>query len=338
VLVAAALLFIGLLPTSAFAQSSEKLTKYLPSASQMVVGMNVSKLSKSKYYKEALAWVNANASDEKAKQVLDDAQLDLSKDIDSIAIGIPNTQVDGSNPQRTFTMALSGSFDNKKLIEALKKGSKLKEVKKGKTVVYAVGDFELGFPKEGVVWLTGGTDKYRAESLEAMLSEKKSVRTNKLRKGMMSDVDTTQGFWLIGDTSKIKTKQAKNSPQPQSIGLSLDFAKGLDLNIFAELPSKEDAKLAVEQVETFKNEGSQKAMLSIFGAGPLLSNLVAKQDGAKLRASTSMTTGEFDILIRQVKQLAQTQMQGGGFQPSSPVPSKDKNGGDSSGGADADFN
>jgi hypothetical protein len=339
----AAFLLVGLLPAAAFAESSEKLTRYLPSTSQMVAGLNVTKLSKSKYYKEALKWVDANASDEQAMKFIEEADLDLSTDIDAVAISMPKTSVDSSAPTRTFTMAMSGSFDNEKLLTALKKGAKLKEVKKKKTVVYATDDLEIGFPAKGVVWVTSGPDKYRSQAFEAMSSQKKSVRADKLFKDLMSDVDTSRGFWLVGDTSKMKTPQSAQSPQPQSIGLSIDITKGLDLSVFAEMPSKDDAKKAVGQVEAIKQQNGQAAMLSLFGAAPLVANLKAKQDGTKLRASTNMTASEFDILVQRVRQMVKTQLQGGGAMPSQAVPGKNKAGQNKAGsspsdGADADFN
>jgi hypothetical protein len=347
-MLAAVFLLVGLFPAAAFAQSSEKLTRYLPTSSQMVVGLNISKLSKSKYYKEALVWMRANASEEQVMKVLEDAKLDLSKDLDAIALSVPDTQPNKSQPERIFTAVVSGSFENKKLLAALKKGSDIKEGKKGKATIYSSADFEFGFPADGVLWVTAGPDTYKSQAFEAMLDKKKSIGADKLFKRLIADVNTSHGFWMVGDTSKISAQQAAGSPQPKSIGLSMDVTKGLDVNLFADLPSEDDAKSAVSQVEALKTQGGQTAMLSMFGAGPLVANLKTKQDGTKLRASTTMTTDEFDILIQRVTQLAKSQMQGGGTMPSQPVPGKgktgqgktgkDKTGGSSSSGADADFN
>ncbi|QDG54650.1 hypothetical protein FIV42_29085 [Persicimonas caeni] len=312
------------------------MTRYLPSSSQLVVGLNVSKLSQSKYYKEALAWARANSgSDQEFLEVLEkDAKLDLTKDLDAIALSVPDTQVDSSKPQRNFTVAVSGSFDNDKLLAAIKKENKeLKSTKKGKATVYSSGEFEFTFPKKGVLWVTAGPDAYRKGAFKALGGGKHSVQANKVFKKLMGEVNTSQGFWMMGDTSTMQTQQTAGSPQPKSIAVSADIAKGLALELLADMPSEADAKSAVEQMKALKQQGGQAAMLSILGAGPLVANLTTKQDGTKLRATTTMTATEFDTMVQRIKQLAQSQMQGGGM-PAQPVPNK-KN---KSGGANADFN
>ncbi len=340
-MLAAAFLLVGLIPAAAAAQSTEKLTRYLPSSSQLVVGLNLSKLSKSKYYKEALTWARANSGTDQdfLKLLEEDANLDFTKDLDSVVLSIPDTQVNKGKPQRNFTVAVSGSFDNDKLLAAIKEeNADLKKSKKGKATVYSSGEFEFTFPKDGVLWVTAGPDNYRKNAFKALAGTKHSVQGNKVYKKLIGDVKTSQGFWMMGDTSKMNTGQAGGTPQPKSIAVSADITKGLVLDLLAELPTKDDAKSAVKQMDALKQQGGQAAMLSIMGAGPLVANLTTKQDGTKLVASTTTTASEFDNMVQSLKQLAQSQMQGGGTMPtpSQPVPNKDTK--SKSDGANADFN
>lgn len=326
-LLAAVFLLVGLAPSVVFAQSPEKLTRYLPSQTEMVVGIDVAKLSKSKYYKQALTWARKSASDadKKVFETLEkEANLDLSKDLHSIAIAIPNTQVGSGTNQRHFTAAISGKFDKKKLLATIKKNNpNFKKTKQGKTTVYTTGDSYFTFPKKSVLWVTAGPDKYRKQAFKALANSKHSVKANKLFKGLMGAVNTSRSFWLLGDTSKMKTQAAGAGPQPNSLAVTMDINNGLNLDLLADMPTKEDAKSAVAQMKSLKQQSAQNPMVSVVGAGPLVSNLATKQDGTKLLASTTMTAAEFDTLIQRVKQLAAAQMQGGGAtMPTQPVPSK----------------
>lgn len=332
-----AFVLVGLAPAGAAAQSAEKLTRYLPSSSQLVVGLNVAKLSQSKYYDEAIEWARANSgTDQEFFKVLEkDADLDLKKDLTALALSVPDTQVNRAEPKRQFTVAVSGSFDNKRLLAAIKKKNQdIKKATKGKNTVYTSGEFEVTFPKQGVMWVTAGPEAYRKGAFKALDASKHSVQGNTVFKKLMKDVNTSKAFWMLGDTSAIKTGQTAGSPQPQTIALSADLAKGFVLELLAEMPTKADAESAVAQMNALKQKGGQAAMLSIVGAAPLVANLKTKQDGTKLRASTSMTAAQFDTMVQRVKQLAQSQMQGGGTMPSQPVPNKKTK----SNGANADFN
>lgn len=335
-------------PAVAAAQSADKLTRYLPQQSQLVVGLNIEKLRKSKYYKEALTWARKGSNGGAFLDVLEnDAQIDLSKDLSSVAVSIPDTKVDKSGQQKNFTVAVSGSFDKAKLMAAIKKkDGSIKETKKGKTTIYSTGEVQFAFPKDGVLWLSAGPDSYRQSAWKAVGSSKHSVRSNKVFKRLLGKVNTSRGFWMLGDTSQLDTKKMKaDTPQPKSIALSMDIDNGLDLSMLAELPSEDDAKSAVKQVEQLKQQGGQAAMLSILGAAPLVSNLKAKQKGVDLHATTSMTASEFDAMVQRLKQLAQSQMQSGGM-PSQPVPNPNgpaktgpaKSAPAKKDGANADFN
>lgn len=327
VALAAALLVVALTPALASAQTSANLTRFLPQKTQLVVGLNVDKLRQSKYFKEALTWAHQNAGNQDFLSVLEkQGHLDVSKDIDAIVVSVPATNVNSNGQQKHFTVALAGHFEKDKLVAAIKKKhGDFKTGKHGKYTVYSKGNMEFTFPKDGVMWLTTGSDAYRKGAWAAVASAKKSVQTNPLFNGLLKEVNTSQGVWLMGDTAHMahaKVQGAQSHP-PKSIALSVDISKGLDLHMFAEMATKKDAKTAIEQINAYKSQGGQSAMLAMMGAGPLLTNLTAKQDGAKLRASTTMTATQFDTMVQWLKQIAQSQMQAKGMtKPSAPVPSK----------------
>ncbi len=338
---AAALCLVALTPALASAQtSSAKLTRYLPQTSQLVLGVNVAKLRSSKYFKQALAWAHQSAGNQDILKMLEqDAQVDISKDLQAVVVSIPATNVNAGAPQKHFTVAVSGNFDKAKVIAAIKKKhSDIKQAKHGKATVFSKGNLEFTFPAKGVLWVTAGPDAYRKDAWGAMASAKKSVQANKVFKGLLKDVNTSQGVWLLGDTTKLAASNVKGA-HPKSIGLSMDIANGLDLHLMAELPTKKDAKKAVDQIAQLKTKGAQNAMVAMMGAGPLVANLSAKQDGAKIKADTSMTAAQFDTMVQWLEQIARSQMGAGGMTtPAKPVPSKGNGASQGKGAAKADFN
>lgn len=344
IMVAAIFLLVGLAPAVAAAKTAGDLTSYLPSQSELIVGLNVSKLRSSKYYKEALTWARANASDQDFLKIVEgNADFDLSNDLEALVLSIPEAKGDPNNPKRHFTMVANGDFDEKKLVAGLKEEhDDIKKTKKGKRTVYATGEFEFTFLGDGLLWVTAGPESYRDQAWKGLDESKKhSMKANKLLTGLLTDVDTSQGFWLLGDTSKIDAQGAQEKPQPRSVGLSMDITKGLDMKMLTDMPSEDDAKSLVDQVDQLK-EGGGHPMMSMVGAGPLLANLSATQDGTKIRANTKMTAPEFDSMIQKVKQLAASQGQMGASPaaptqtgPKKATPKTDKKSGQ---GADADFN
>lgn len=343
-MVATIFLLVGLAPAVAAADTSSKLTSYLPSKSELVVGLNVSKLRSSKYYKEALTWARENASDQDFLKIVEgNADFNLSSDLQALVLSIPEAKGDPNNPKRHFTMVANGDFDEKKLVAGLKKEhDDIKKSKKGKRTVYATGEFEFTFLEDGLLWVTAGPESYRKQAWKGLNESKKhSMKANKLLTALLADVDTSQGFWLLGDTSKIDAQGAQGGKQPQSVGMSMDITEGLDVNMLTDMPSEDDAKSLVDQVDQLKQSGGHP-MMSMVGAGPLLANLSATQDGTKIRATTKMTAPEFDTLIQKVKQMAAAQGQMGSSPagptqtaPKKAAPKKDKKSGQ---GADADFN
>jgi hypothetical protein len=338
-LLSAVFLAVGLLPSPAAAQSSNDLTRYVPAKTQLLIGLNINKLTSSKYYEQALNWARANSQDDDFFEVLEeDANLDLSKDLTAMVISIPDAKADPAKQERTFTMAASGSFDKDELVEAVKeKHDNIKETKRGKQTVYTAGEFEFTFPAKGVLWVSAGPEAYRKGAWKAATNKKHSVQSNSLIKGLLGDIDASRGFWMVGDTSWIDPQAAQGGPQPESIGLSVDISKGLVLDLLSDMPSAEEAKGAAKQLDELKQTSGKNPMLSMLGVTPLVKNLSVSQDGARINIATRMTASEFDVMIQRVTQMAQSQMQGGGpgNAPSQPVPNEKS---PSKDGSNADFN
>lgn len=346
----AALLLGVLLPGTAAAQSAEELTRYLPASSQGVVGLNISKLSKSKYYKNGLAWLRKEAAQE--MKGLEDAGFDLSKDLEAIVISMPSGGTAGSDlaailreaqsgkvskEEREFTAAISGSFDRDKLVARMTKENGVKVSTRGKNKVYSNEQVDIIFPAKGVMWVSGGEKAYRKSAFATLGSKKKSVQANKAFKKLLGEVNTAKGFWMVASAPNQKTAAesgAAASAQAESMGLSVDIHSGLDFDGFIGYATKEQAKNAVAEINQLKSDRQSVVMLSMFGGAPLLSNLKITQDGKKVDAATEMTASEFDTMVSTLLQMAQSQLQGGGMMPSQPVPNK----AGKSGGADADFN
>lgn len=330
----AVVLLFGL--SSAVAQDAGGLTKYLSSQNDVVMGVNISELRSNKYYDQLIEWARSQAGGGEILAAFEDESgLDIKKDIDAISIAFRSTgSMNKQEQQREFVMAMSGTFKAKKLVAAIKKESPNLETEKNSGITYyKKGDIWLAVPQDGLVLMTGGKDTYVGKNLATFGSQKNSIRSKKVVKKMLSEVDTSGDMWIAGDMSSVPA--SAEGPKPNSLGLELNFDSGLDVQLIAQMPSKEDAQTALKQMNQMQSQNANNPIVSMFGAKPLVDNLEIKASGSKVELSTEMKPKEFDNMIKAITQMAQSRGIGGASSGSSP--SKDAKE-EASDGAEADFN
>lgn len=312
---------LSLAPTLSWAQGSKGLADKVTGKSQVVVGLNIDQLRSSKHFEDTLEWARANAGEDDLFRLLEDeGDVDLSKDIDAVALSMP--QPEGNTPpeESQFSAVIDGDIDQEKLVAAIEKGeAKVDTTERGKKKVYKIEDVELSFGDDGTVWAATGPEEYVNHAWAAFDSGKQSVNDNDALHELLSTIETSKSLWLIGETSKMQRESA-SGPQPEDVGMSVDLSDGLMLDLLADMGSSDDAKKMVEQIDMLKEQHGANPTVAALGAGPLLANLNSKTEETKLRADTRMTSDEFDNLVASVKQLVRSQQGQQGQPQTAPQP------------------
>lgn len=326
---------------TASAQDAGGLTKYLSSQNDVVMGLNAKNLRSNKYYDQLMEWARSQSGGgELLKAFEEDSGLDIEKDIHAVTIAFRS---DGSmqkqQQNREFAMAISGDFDRKKLLGAIKNQSSDVETKEMAGLkFYKSDDVWLAVPKDGLALMTAGDGAYVEKNIETFGSQKDSMKSKKLVKKMLSEVDTAEDIWIAGDMSGMPASSGQGGPKPNSLGMQMDFDSGLDLEMLAQMDSPEDAKKSVEEMKGMKTQGGQSPLVTMLGAKPLIDNLTIKSSGTKVRFNTSMTSKEFDAMVSALTQLAKSRGMTGAPSGGAAPEKKGGSGSTSSDGADADFN
>jgi hypothetical protein len=355
-MLAVVLVAVAVAPGQAAAQTSKELTRYLPQQEQIVVGVNFGELRKSKYFDDVLALAKNTAGGGAFLALLADANIDIATDIKSLALSMPDDKIRKNIDMKRFTVALSGTFEQAKLLEALKsKKVAFKSKKSGKKAFYSKEDVVFTFPKEGVLWLASGPDAYRKNARSALKDAKNSVRASAFFKSLIDGVKTTRGLWMLADAASAGAGSiSTQGSAAKSVAMSLDVSSGLALQILMEMASEKAAAATLARITQQAKEAAKNPMAVVMGIGPLLTNLKTTRTGTRVVSATSMTAAEFDTLIQRAGQVLMAKLNGGGAisapAKSSSTPgtgSSSKSGSSKSGaskkdaskqGANADFN
>ena len=316
----------------AHASGSDELVQYLPADAKFVVGFNMDALRPAPIYKQMMAFLKQQPSVAQTLAFLEsDAGFDVEKDIESVAVAFPEP-VTSTQQQQTLSVVVHGTFEQEKLIEASKKrfdNLQSQVDKKTKRTHYIKDDFSFGFVGKNELVMTLGDSKFRDATWKAVKNKKSSAASKSDVKRVLGQINTERGVWIVGLTKDLPQR----GPKMNSAGITIDVVRGLDMDMIANMASKEAAKTAATEMEGLKSQ-KDSPMVAMLGAAPLLENLKVTPSKSRINLSTSMTQAEFDTFITQ---LATTAAQGA--QQTAPPALK---GGaaptDKKKGVDADFN
>lgn len=300
---------LALLPATASAQTSRKLTDYLSFQEQVVVGLNFGELRKSKYYSVVTNFAKSSPSLGEMVTMLDEAGVDLTKDISALALGVPSVDVQKSLDERTYSVAISGQFDAEKLLAALKsKGIKLKTSELGKRTLYTADNLVFAFPKKGVLYVSSGPDAYRTRALSALQHSDKAVTNTGYFKRIAGDVNTAKGFWMVANATS--TAGVADALMAQEVAMSLDFASGLAAEVLMEMGDKKSAAETVASAQSQVKDLVKNPMITMMGAAAVFQNLKIVQKNTRVLTTTHLNGAQLDTLVQRVGGLIQSKLQG----------------------------
>jgi predicted lactoylglutathione lyase/ferritin-like protein len=213
----------------------------------------------------------------------------------------------------------------------------------------------FGFVDKGRVLVAIGDDAFRGAAWKSASSKKSaSVTKNKTMKKLMGQVDTRRNMWLVADTSSMSPTQVPEDPKEaaeiqqakaevakakgavpekvekkagqnikmistkmNSVLISLDINKGLNMDALAHLSNEKGARSIGESLEMDIEKNKKNPMFMMLGAAPLLQKMKVGNTGKKLEVTTSMTAKELATLMTMLEQ-----MNGGGGTPARPPQKK----------------
>jgi len=278
------------LPSVGFAQEkADGLLKYAPSDTGIAFGFNAASARKTVFYKEALKILKmAPEFQEGLSEIDEKTGFDMEKDVSSLVFAMP-TPKDAGTQNETFTLAISGKFNTKKITAELEKeGSKPRKV--GKLDVYKSDDgkVEISFISEKLLIITSGSEKYRNKTFGLAGGKGKSAKSSKSFTKLIKRVDTKKHLWMVADTSK--TTQPETGPQLLDSAVTIDFAKGMSLVGDMTMGSEDDIKKALAEFENQK--GQMGPMVAMIGAPSLMTNMKVEGKGKMLKMSTNIPDAE----------------------------------------------
>lgn len=343
------LLFLGIFlvasaPASAASPSAD-LIRYAPKESKVLIGVNVPAVRGSFLFQDALNFIRSQpANKDVLGFVLQGGFLDVEKDVDGILIATPPATVPTSPqarlPKQDVALIVRGKIDEEKVLTAAKeKYGELTTSEVGKLTVHDAGDFKFIVVDSKTLVLIAASTPFEASTMKALVDAKESVQSDAAMKEVVARIKTSAGIWMA--TTETPQAPGLSVPPMKDMGLAIDIAGGLKVDVRGKATSEEEAKLMAEQMLKIKEANKDSGTVATLGARPLLENLQVKQSKDRLDIATKMTDAEFKSLIQRLKVLQQAQ-QGNGFGGLAPAttPSPQTEGSEAppKSGADADFN
>lgn len=302
VLLTLTLMLLGTFTSSASAQSRD-LVRYAPGEAQFLIGFNADALRPAPAYEDFIKFLkNQPGISETLKVLEEDGGLNIEDDLAHILVALPEPVTDPSKEQ-TMTIAVEGTFEPERLIEAAKKRMDGLSTEKVKDQTHFVsGDLSFGFVTPKILVLTRGDSSFRDATWKAVGNKKASAESSSEVKRVLGQITTTRGAWVVGLTADLPQR----GPKMNSAGITLDIVKGLKIDMVSNMASKEAADQAATEMDGLKSQ-TANPMVKMLGAGPLLDNLKVTKAKKRVNVATSMTASELETFIRQ---LAMTAAQG----------------------------
>jgi hypothetical protein len=218
---------LAALVLSALALASPAYTaevdKLVPDDAQMLFVVNVrqainSPLAKKKGIVDLIK--NGVDTNPQAKQILQTLGIDLTKDIESVAVSVAgiNFAAPGAKPDKVLAV-VRGNFDPDKLDAAAKKTDMVKVTKEGTTTVYEITDKS----ETGYATIVGKNIIAASPSKEYLLKAVKNIGggSKDLVKAS-AKIKADQSLWMVMPITEDLRKMMAGAPGGKEIGAKLE--------------------------------------------------------------------------------------------------------------------
>ena len=299
----AALLFMLSLSSVAVAQETpDKLIKYAPEDTGMLIGVDVKGSSKSPIYKELLTLIKAEKDVQEGIKVLKDKiGFDAEKDLFSVVVSMSTPEGQGENLEKQFVVAISGKFNEKKIQDFLKKegGDELTTEIHGLKVLAPEPEIGMALVNKTTLVLVKGPDTYREKAWANVAGKGKDATQHAGMGKLIGAANTKQNhIWMMANARKLTQPEG---PQVQTGIVEISLKSGLAIAARLKMKSDGDATQAVADLE--QSLPSAKAFAAMISAEALLDNLKYSANKDLVSLSTSMNDAQLKKSIKAVKDM-----------------------------------
>jgi hypothetical protein len=295
-----AVLLLVLASSTATAKPAAELMRHVPGVSPVIVGLEMSKINSSYLFKETMAFLKKAAKQDSVLGfVLSKKPFDLETDLDGAVVAFATAPMNPQAPPPAAMAVITGRFDQERVKTAVaEKYGTLKSRKVGKLEVFSTSGVDFTFVD--ATTLVIAESGFAAPTWKAVSDPKSSAAANTEIQGLLKLTDTTRGIWFTMNTKSLPTPTG--AAAMDGAGIAVDLRRGLSLDVNSKFAKPEDATKAKEQFDELKKTSAEDSMLDMFGAKPLVGNMVATvKDGRVLNMATAITDAEVRLMVQRIK-------------------------------------
>lgn len=299
----ALLALLSLASAHAHAGSGKDALKLMPRDTTMVLSINTKSLSKSKLAKKTFATLAQGGDVSIAKtKLLEDAGVDLDKDVDTVVIGIAG---DLEKSER-IVLVVEGRFDEAKMTKFFKAESKKFARQKHNSDTYYIvdddnefafiGNYFVATPKGGI---TGVLDRHQGKG--------KSARQNRSLMRLLKNGQTKKQLWmgLVLTASMRKEIAAEASGHTMNTAIiGMNMNKNLDLSMRMGVSDAKAASAMATALRAQVAELAKEPSMSLVGLADTFKTMTIKSTGSNVDASATVSAAS----VQQILGIAQSML------------------------------
>ena len=290
------------------APPSAALLQTVPSESKLVVGVNVPKLRSSFLFAEFLTVLGRLQGDSDILGfILEDAALDLGRDVEAIVLGQPEVSLTPSGVPSEMVVAVEASFDEEKLLAAARtRFGALKSTRVDDAVtVHDTGAFRFAVVGPRRLVFTTRAGGYDTAVWKTVVDDKSGASFSPKLGPLLKLADTERSLWVVALTGHLRQPGVPVADSSiMEIGLD---DRGLDATIRSAMTTDDGAAKTLEQMQALKVQNAANPLVEMLGAKPLLSNMTTARDGKTVVLKTSMTEPQLRTMFERLKVMAKQQ-------------------------------
>ncbi|HEY3356667.1 MAG TPA: hypothetical protein VGQ83_25680 [Polyangia bacterium] len=284
--------------------------KYLPAEASMVVDINLGRLRQTQFKDRLLQLRDRSESLKKSyNDLAQKAGLDLLRDVDSLAIGLPYQPASSD-----MALVAIGRFNQDSIITWFKtrEGAKIKDEKHGKHTVYLDEDRNYYLSFLSSTTLLVGSKDWIHKMLDLADGKGQAVRSRADMADLFARVKPNQVVWLAARFPEDLRKKAKEADSAfkgvTGVIATVDFAAGMELDFRADTEADADASRLTEKFNNLVKEMRESPWLGALALTPMLQDVKGAQEGKVFHARAALPQQQLDELIKKIEEIVKQKL------------------------------
>jgi hypothetical protein len=270
--------------------------KLIPDEAEMIIGMSPKAITESELYKAFGSEIEKEADYKEAVQAFKDCGLDVNS-IESVVVGVKASSED-------FVAVVSAEGVGKddtavcviKSIQRMGGDEEIADVTKDsghKIIQFTDGRAYLVNDNMLALATTAWEDK-----IGELIDGKGSPAIDNSKKDLYGKVDTKAAMWFVADVpTELAAGAAMIAPEASKIKTvigSMDFSKGVAVDVVAGFGSAEDAKAVADEAK--KQFDEVKGMAALIGMSSAAESVKIEAAGSDVKVAASASLEEIKAL------------------------------------------